>query len=190
MQNTELLKEQESYNPKAKAKQPSSELSTFYFWYVVYECVLINLVGFFTLFFQCELQNWENALLKHFPMIPKWMADNIFGHYWLNGDLNCSTPAAHCLTYMVCGWLMIAGILQVFINFDELRKKVFKDDWDCPRGLKKICMYSFFICDWYWVVLMYAYRGTIGWQQIVGSVIDIAIRLIFVTNTNRMFKEN
>ena len=35
---------------------------------------------------------------------------------------------------------------------------------------------------------MYNYRGTIGWQQIVGSAVDIAIRLVFVTKWDRMFK--
>jgi len=66
---------------------------------------------------------------------------------------------------MVAGWLMIAGVLQAFINFDKLRLKFFPDDGllYIPRGLKIVCMYSFFVCDWYWVVLMYFYRGTIGW---------------------------
>ena len=83
--------------------------------------------------------------------------------------------------------MLIAGVLQVFINFDGLRKQIFENDWNCPRGLKKACMYIFFVCDWYWVVLMWFYRDVIGWQQIVGSAIDIAIRLYFVTKPSRMF---
>lgn len=76
----------------------------------------------------------------------------------------------------------------MFINFDGLRKKVFSQDWDCPRGIKIACMYSFFICDWYWVVLMIAFRTTIGWQQIVGSMFDILLRLVFAFKPSRMFK--
>lgn len=65
-----------------------------------------------TLFFQCELQDLEKSFQAAHPDVSQTEADAIFGHYWLDGDLNCSTPAARCLTYMVCGWLMIAGILQ------------------------------------------------------------------------------
>lgn len=175
--------------PAPKADN-SAQLSTIYAIYVTYECVLVNLVGFVTLFFQCELQRGEASFVAKHPSIPKIAADSIFGHFWLDGDLNCSTPAAHCLTYMVAGWLMIAGVLQVFVNFDGLRRKIFGTDWDCPRGIKIICMYAFFVCDWYWVVLMYAYRATIGWQQIAGSAIDIALRLAFAFNTSRMFKND
>eukprot|EP01063_Lacrimia_lanifica_P037893 TRINITY_DN792_c0_g1_i1.p2 TRINITY_DN792_c0_g1~~TRINITY_DN792_c0_g1_i1.p2 ORF type:complete len:192 (+),score=56.96 TRINITY_DN792_c0_g1_i1:48-623(+) len=167
---------------------PSAELSTVYRWYVVYECVLVNLVGFVTLFFQCELQAGRAAFLKAFPQWAGVAADSLFGHYWLQGDLNCATPAARCLTYMVAGWLMIAGTLQIFINFDGLRRRVFPGDWDCPRGVKVACMYAFFVCDWYWVVLMWAFRATIGWQQIVGSAVDIALRLAFAAKPSRMFK--
>ena len=92
---------------------------------------------------------------------------------------------------MVAGWLMIAAILQVFINFDGLRRKVFgASDWDCPRGIKKACLYSYFFCDWYWVVLMYMFRGTVGYEQIVGSLFDIALRLYFVFDTDHCFKHN
>ena len=62
-------------------------------------------------------------------------------------------------------------------------------DWDTPRGMKVACLLAFFLCDWYWVVLMVIYRDVIGWQQIIGSAIDIAIRLVFVTDTSRMFKK-
>ena len=92
---------------------------------------------------------------------------------------------------MVAGWLMIAAILQVFINFDDLRRWAFGDsDWDCPRGIKKCCLYSYFICDWYWVILMWDFYAVVGYQQIVGSAFDIALRLYFVYNTDRCFKNN
>lgn len=178
----------------------SAELSFIYWAYVIWEAILINLLGFVTLFWQCELQAAEEKFLERFPFVPKIAADNVFGHYWLNDDLNCSTPAARCLTYMVTGWLMIAGLLQVFINFDGLRRsivrpfyapgKVALQEWDCPRGIKILCMYAYFLCDWFWVVLMYHFRDTIGWQQIVGSAVDIAIRLYFVTKPSRMFKNS
>jgi len=29
----------------------TAELSNIYKWYVIYECILVNIVGFFTLFF-------------------------------------------------------------------------------------------------------------------------------------------
>ena len=52
-------------------------------------------------------KNWK---ITH-PDVPDKIADSRWGHFWLKGDLNCSTPQAHCLTYMVAGWLMIAAIL-------------------------------------------------------------------------------
>jgi len=122
--------------------------------------------------------------------LTQWQWDSLFGHYWLQDELNCDTRSAHCLTYMVAGWLMIAGILQLFINFDNLRQKVFPESNGnviLPKSIKLICMYIFFVCDWYWVVLMVKYKDVIGWQQIIGSAVDIAIRLVFVTNPNLMF---
>ena len=44
-----------------------AELSEIYKIYVAYECILINLVGFGTLFFQCELQSWEASYEKSHP---------------------------------------------------------------------------------------------------------------------------
>ena len=45
----------------------SSELSEIYKIYVAYECILINLVGFGTLFFQCELQHMEAQFKESHP---------------------------------------------------------------------------------------------------------------------------
>mmetsp|Transcript_12999 Transcript_12999/g.25495 ORF Transcript_12999/g.25495 Transcript_12999/m.25495 type:complete len:212 (+) Transcript_12999:167-802(+) len=165
-------------------------LSRVYRLYVLYECILVNLLGFFTLFFQCELQGLEQRFLHAFPSTPKWIADSLFGHFWLQGDLNCDTRASRCLTYMIAGWLLIAGTLQVFINFDGLRQRIFRSDWQAPRGLKILCMYIFFVCDWYWVVLMVLFRDVIGWQQIVGSAIDILLRLPFAFKPARMFESS
>ena len=95
------------------APSDSAELSTWYRRYVIYECILVNLVGFITLFFQCDLQRLEAVFLVNHPYVPQKEADTIFGHFWLSGNLNCEDDAAHCLTKMVCGWLMIAGLLQV-----------------------------------------------------------------------------
>ena len=92
---------------------PSAELSWVYTVYVVYEAILINLVGFFTLLFQCELQGLAAYIKRSYPWIPTIVVESATGHYWLQGDLNCSTPAAHSLTYMVAGWVFIAGVLQV-----------------------------------------------------------------------------
>jgi len=169
----------------------SAELSTIYKIYVIYECILVNVLGFFTLFFQCQLQSLEAAFQKKHPSMPQWEADSLFGHYWLKGTLNCSTEQARCLTYMVAGWLMIAAVLQVFINFDGLRRRLFGNlDWDCPRGIKITCLYSYFVCDWYWVVLMYHFYDVVGYQQIVGSAFDILLRLYFVFDTKHCFKHN
>lgn len=173
------------------APSNSAELSQIYKYYVIYECILVNIVGFFTLFFQCKLQILEKVFRTTHVEMPKQEADAIFGHFWLKDNLNCSTPQAHCLTYMIAGWLMIAAILQVFINFDNLRRRVFgAADWDCPRGLKKVCLYSYFLCDWYWVVLMWNFQGVVTNNQIIGSALDIALRLYFVFNTDHCFKYN
>jgi len=168
----------------------SAELSGIYKCYVAYECILVNLLGFCTLFFQCELQDAETTFLADHPDFKQDQADILFGHFWLNGDLNCVSREAHCLTYMVTGWLMIAGILQVFINFDGIRQCFFPSDPVASRGTKIMCMYSFFLCDWYWVVLMYFYRDVVGYQQMCGSALDIFIRLFFVFKTSRMFKDD
>mmetsp|Transcript_9444 Transcript_9444/g.30826 ORF Transcript_9444/g.30826 Transcript_9444/m.30826 type:complete len:136 (+) Transcript_9444:825-1232(+) len=89
---------------------------------------------------------------------------------------------------MIAGWLFIASTLQVFVNLDDLRRRLFpKDDLD-PRGIKIVCLYAFFICDWYWVALMAYFRDVITVQQFVGSAVDIAIRLYFVADTDRIFK--
>ena len=168
----------------------SAELSTLYRIYVWYECIMVNLLGFFTLAFQCQLQKLEAWFRFTYPGVPQMAADVLFGHFWLQGDLNCSTPAARCLTFMVVGWLMIAGILQAFINFDGLRQRLFPSDVLAPRGIKIICMYSFFLCDWFWVVLMIAFRDVIGWQQVIGSMLDILLRLPFAFKPSRMFKES
>ena len=175
---------------KPAADDPSAKLSLIYRIYVAYECIVVNLLGFFTLAFQCELQRLEARYRVAHPTVSNMTTEVLFGHFWLQGDLNCSTPAAHCLTYMVVGWLMIAGVLQAFINFDGLRKKVFPSDVPAPRGIKIICLYAFFVCDWFWVVLMVVYRDVIGWQQIAGSLVDILLRLPFVFNTSLMFKKS
>ena len=131
------------------APSESAELSKWYRRYVIYECILVNLVGFITLFFQCDLQKLEAIFLANHPYVSQKEADTLFGHFWLKGDLNCEDDTARCLTKMVCGWLMIAGLLQVFINFDALRRKVFgATDWDTPRGMKIACLLAFFLCDW------------------------------------------
>jgi len=150
---------------------------------------MINFVGFLTLIFQCELQDLEGYLQERFPdtvgRLPQWILDTVLGHYWMDDDLNCATSNAHCLTYMIAGWLMIAGVLQAYINFDQQLMGAV-----VPRSLKVLCMHIYFLCDWYWVVLMVFYRGIIGWHQIVGSLFDIFIRLYFVTKPSRMFKSS
>merc|ERR1711997_1221345 len=154
------------WNQPTPAAGADGELSKVYKYYVAYECILVNVVGFITLFFQCELQNLQQIVEQKFPnsTLVEWEWESLFGHYWLNGDLNCSTRSAHSLTYMVAGWLMIAGVLQLFINFDNLRQQFFPNTNEnviLPKSIKLVCMYVFFICDWYWVVLMVFYRDVI-----------------------------
>ena len=104
---------------KQRLRSSDGELSQIYKYYVLYECVLINLVGFVTLFFQCELQQLEEMVQHQYPnsSMAQWEWDSLFGHFWLQEDFNCSTRSAHCLTYMVSGWLMIAGT-YVFTMFE------------------------------------------------------------------------
>ena len=54
----------------------------------------------------------------------------------------------------------LAGVLQLFLNFDSLRQKCFRTGAEdvCPRSVKIVCLYAFFVCDWYWVVLMWRYE--------------------------------
>ena len=93
---------------------------------------------------------------------------------------------------MIAGWLMIASVLQAFINFDGLRQKLFpktNNNVILPKSIKLICMYAFFVRDWYWVVLMYVFKDVVGWQQAIGSAVDIAIRLVFVIKPSLMFRK-
>jgi len=168
-----------------------AKLSTVYFFYVLYECVFINLIGFVTLLFQCQLQDLMQWFEGRFPSTPHFVIESLLGHYWLKDDLNCSTPQAQSLTYMIAGWLMVASILQAFINFDSLRFKFFPSEQSVtlPRGIKVTCMYCFFFCDWYWVVFMAFHHKNIGWHQIVGSVFDIFCRVPFAANPNLMFQK-
>ena len=169
---------------------PSSDLSRLYKAYVLGEAILINVVGFLTLVFQCSLQRLEAAFLHRHPDCPQALADVLFGHFWLRDSLNCDTAAAHALTCMVAGWLFIASTLQIFVNFDSLRRSIFPTDENAPRGVKLICLYAFFLCDWFWVVLMFYFRDVITSQQIIGSAIDIIIRLYFVADTDRIFSSS
>merc|ERR1712070_971740 len=125
---SQLMKGEDVESQVSPAKQSSAELSTIYKYYVIWECIAINVVGFFTLAFQCPLQTLEKEYLASHPDVPQAQADSMFGHFWLKGDLNCSTPAARCLTFMVVGWLVIASLLQAFVNFDDLRQKFFPSD--------------------------------------------------------------
>lgn len=52
-----------------------SELWWVYRWYVVYEAILVNLVGFSTLFFQCQLQGIEAHVYKKW--IPKFLKHGV-----------------------------------------------------------------------------------------------------------------
>merc|ERR1712129_220155 len=124
------------------------------------------------------------------PELEEWKIESMFGHYWLQNDLNCKTRETQCLSYMVVGWLFIAGILQIFIHFDGFRRLFFPNDTDLSRGIKIICMFSFFLCDWFWVVLMYYYIDVVSWHQRVGSWVAIIGRIPFALNTNLMFKSN
>ena len=148
----------------------------------------VNVLGFFTLFFQCELQDMSKEYQSSHPEADSLQIESMFGHYWLKDDLNCKTREAQCLSYMVVGWLFIAGILQVFIHFDGFRRRLFPSDSDLPRGIKIICMFSFFLCDWFWVILMYSYIDVVSWHQRVGSWVAIIGRIPFALNTNLMFK--
>ena len=78
----------ENGNAPLLAQKKSSKLSTPYFYYVLYESVLINLIGFVTLFFQCELQRFATFLHEKFPSISLFTIESLTGHYWLQGDLN------------------------------------------------------------------------------------------------------
>ena len=106
----------------------SAELSTFYRFFVMYEVFMVNVLGFITLMFQCELQDMGQEYHAKHPEMDAFAINSMFGHFWLQSDLNCRTREAQCLSYMVVGWLFIAGVLQVFIHFDCFRRLVFPLD--------------------------------------------------------------
>ncbi len=52
----------------------SAELSTLYRVYVFYECIMVNLLGFITLAFQCQLQKLEVWFRFTYPGVSQLLA--------------------------------------------------------------------------------------------------------------------
>merc|ERR1711862_405658 len=123
-----------------------------------------QLVGFSTLVFQAEIANLihpgRNATFEEEKMYQFWV---------YHDPLPWNTRKEYILALMVAGWIFLAGTLHALINFDP---RV------CAQA-KLYAFWSFFVCDWFWMVLMYNAPDIIHISHIQGSAFVVVIRLIF-----------
>ena len=68
---------------------------------------------------------------------------------------------------MIAGWIALAGVLQAALNFDTR----------VAASTKQHALYAFFLCDIYWLPLMWLYQDVIHYNHIVGSIFTIFLRL-------------
>ena len=71
---------------------------------------------------------------------------------------------------MIAGWIALAGVLQAALNFDTR----------VAASTKQHALYAFFLCDIYWLPLMWLFQDVIHYNHIVGSIFTIFLRLTFV----------
>ena len=79
---------------------------------------------------------------------------------------------------MIAGWLFIAGVLQILINYHP----------SSSDKLKIYCLYTFFACDLFWIYLMTKYKNAFQKTHVYGSILTIALRLPFVLVPKLIFK--
>lgn len=130
--------------------------------FCIFETVAINGVGCTTLVLQDTLResNIHPGLCEYWfvPPVPY-------------------TETEHLMTFMIAGWLGTAGILQAFINLDDL----------VPKRTRLAALYSFAACDIIWIILMVQYIHLFSPYHIVGSAYTIAQRFQYVKSPNSIF---
>ena len=130
--------------------------------FCIFESVAINGVG-------CTSLTLQDTLREHLPHPG-------FYEYWFSNQISQTEPE-HLMIFMIAGWLFTAGSLQAFINFDL---KV-------PRRTKLGALYTFFVCDLIWIVLMIEYTKFFSMYHIVGSMYTITQRTQFVFHPQQIF---
>ena len=143
------------------------ELSTPYLIFTLFETVMINGVGFFSLIFQPYLQKTAKKYQEK-TGLESWKIDALFGLFWTTTD--ATSDSIYLLHLIVAGWLGIAGILQAGINFFT----------NVSFELRLLCLYTFFLCDMFWIAIMIVYSKQFKWTHKWGSVFTILCRLPFV----------
>lgn len=128
------------------------------------ETSAINAVGFTTLTFQEQLR--ENCDI---PQLYE---------FWLNKPIP-ETEGEVVLSFMMAGWIGVAGILQAAINFDN----------NVPAKTKLISLYTFGLCDWFWVLLIIQHFHVFSFYHVVGSLYIIWRRLEYMLNPEKCFIE-
>ena len=133
--------------------------------FCMFESIAINGVGCTSLVFQDTLR--ENT---NYPGLYE---------YWFTPPIP-QTESEYLMAFMIAAWLTTAGLLQAFINFDPL----------VPKRTKLAALYSFFLCDWLWIILMIKYTELFSIYHIVGSMYTIAIRTKFIVSPHLLFQNS
>lgn len=150
-------------------------LTNVYLAFVIFEIVMINGLGFISLMFQNVLQRLSARFITQNRIQQTWKADPLFLRFWTTVDATCRE--IQFFHYLIAGWLAIAGILQALIHFYN----------DSPPGLKRACLFTFFGCDIFWIVLMITHRDLFKWTHVYGSIVTISLRIPFVIAPRLMF---
>jgi hypothetical protein len=139
---------------------------------------MINFVGFTSLILQPLLQKGARRFLQRrgVEKSAEWRVDPLFGLFWTTAD--ASDPTIYLFHLIVAGWVGIAGILQALINFST----------EISFEMKRACLFTFFVCDLFWIGLMASFRDQFKWTHIWGSAVTIAWRLPFVLFPSLMLK--
>ena len=141
------------------------KLSPTYRSFCLFETVAINSIGCGSLAFQNQLRD---AL--DYPGLYQ---------YWFVAPIP-STEAELLLSYMLAGWLAVAGILQGAINLNDHSSK----------NLKYIALYTFGACDWLWIILIMQHMKLLSLYHIIGTIITVSIRQQYLVAPHKIFDDS
>ena len=139
-------------------------LSKPYLQFCTFETIGINSVGLGTLVFQDQLR--ESC---PYPGLYQ---------FWFTPPIPAS-ETEHLMCSMIAGWLMVAAVLQAFINFDD---KV-------PVRTKFAALYTFGLCDWIWMILIVQHFSLISIYHVIGSVFIVYQRLQYMIEPKKILKD-
>ena len=142
--------------------RPIVRLRPGYARFCAFETCAINGVGCTSLVFQTQLRD-----VCPYPGLYE---------YWFSPPIP-ATDTEFLMTFMIAGWLAVAGVLQAAINFDEC----------VPVRTKWTAVVCFAACDVAWIALMIKYTALFSAYHIVGSVYTIGQRAYFLAHPDELF---